>query len=243
MSSSASFKRAWALELGDVVATDQVAAAPSVGRPSLLRPWLLTQVTCLPPMDIARHRGTRPSAKDRMEPPDRARRRRRPDEAHSDREKSPARRCYCSSSRERQRRPLAPGPQPRQNETAQASATLVGQHGVRWRLRTAHGLDSGADIICCGCTRTGRGGYWRAPVSAKPSSSSAKAALAHPAPSCGGHSPSSDGRSSERPSGWGVARTAQIIECAAARLSRRTAHPLLYLPPQIGRERAGRVPE
>ena len=157
MSSSASFKRAWALELGDVVATDQVAAAPSVGRPSLLRPWLLTQVTCLPPMDIARHRGTRPSAKDRMEPPDRARRRRRPDEAHSNRENRPARRCYCSSSRERQRRPLAPGPQPRQNETAQASATLVGQHGVRWRLRTAHGLDSGADILCYDCTRTERG--------------------------------------------------------------------------------------
>jgi len=183
MSSSASFKRAWALELGDVVATDQVAAAPSVGRPSLLRPWLLTQVTCLPPMDIARHRGTRPSAKDRMEPPDRARRRRRPDEAHSNRENRPARRCYCSSSRERQRRPLAPGPQPRQNETAQASATLVGQHGVRWRLRTAHGLDSGADIICCGCTRTGRlleGASFR-----QTGFVVSEAALVHPAPSCG----------------------------------------------------------
>ena len=228
MSSSASFKRAWALELGDVVATDQVAAAPSVGRPSLLRPWLLTQVTCLPPMDIARHRGTRPSAKDRMEPPDRARRRRRPDEAHSNRENRPARRCYCSSSRERQRRPLAPGPQPRQNETAQASATLVGQHGVRWRLRTAHGLDSGADIICCGCTRTGRlleGASFR-----QTGFVVSRGRVSAPRPLLwGGHSPS----------GWGVARTAQIIECAAARLSRRTAHLLLYLPHKLG----GNAPE
>ena len=183
-------------------------------------------------MDIARHRGTRPSAKDRMEPPDRARRRRRPDEAHSNRENRPARRCYCSSSRERQRRPLAPGPQPRQNETAQASATLVGQHGVRWRLRTAHGLDSGADIICCGCTRTGRlleGASFR-----QTGFVVSRGRVSAPRPLLwGGHSPS----------GWGVARTAQIIECAAARLSRRTAHLLLYLPPQIGRERAGTVSE
>jgi hypothetical protein len=46
------FKRAAALELGCAVAKDRIAAAPPVGRPSLLRPSLLTQVTCLSPMDV-----------------------------------------------------------------------------------------------------------------------------------------------------------------------------------------------
>src|SRR5580693_9086596 len=115
MSSSASFKRAWALELGDVVATDQVAAAPSVGRPSLLRPSLLTQVTCLPPMDIARHRGTRPAAKALMGPPNQ-----RTAPAQRMRLIPIARRARLVDATVRQaekrpRRPLAPGPQPRQN--------------------------------------------------------------------------------------------------------------------------------
>ena len=50
----------------------------------------------------------------------------------------------------------------------------------------------------------------------------------------GGHSPSKDGRSSERPMGGGVARTKEIIACAADPLSRRTARPPSFILPRKG---------
>ena len=51
-----------------------------------------------------------------------------------------------------------------------------------------------------------------------------------PAPSCGGGP------------GWGVARTAEVIERAAVRLSHRTARPPPCPPPQGGRRRGGAIP-
>ena len=54
-------------------------------------------------------------------------------------------------------------------------------------------------------------------------------------PACGGgHSPSEGRALSRTPYGWGVERTEEIIECAIAGSSRRTARPPSSVLPHQG---------
>jgi hypothetical protein len=157
-------------------------------------------------MDIARHRGTRPSAKALVGPPNQrtapaparmrlipiARRARLVDAIVRQAEKRP-------------RRPLAPGPQPRQNETAQASGTLVGQRVCALAIEDCPrpGFGRRYYLLRLHKDRAVTGGRQ---FSAVLGSSSAEAALAHPTPSCGaGVAPRQTGVLPNARLGWGRA--------------------------------------